>query len=86
MKQEIVYYKCIFRPTLWWIGNETSATHYLCQKKDCSFRVKGIGGIKPDMKYKFNEDEIEAIRAKHPEFDMLFKLKETKIYHFGGGE
>lgn len=83
-RQQEVYYKCILRPKLWWTGNETNAKHYLCQKKDKSFRVVGIGGIKHDMKYKFTDDDIELIRSTHPEFDMLFRLQETKIYTLGG--
>ncbi len=79
-RYEIVYYKCILRPKLWWMGNESDAKHYLVQKKDYSFRVVGLSGIRQAMKYKFTEDDIEMIRAKHPEFDMLFQLKETRTY------
>lgn len=85
-KNEIGRYKCILRPKLWWMGNESDAKHYLVQKKDNSFRVKGLSSIQPDMKYKFTEDDIEMIRAKHPEFDMLFQLKETRVYIHGGEE
>lgn len=85
-KQEVRFYKCILRPTLWWAGDESSVKHYLVQKKDKSFRVVGIGGIKPDMKYRFTEEEITAIKTKHPEFYMLFRLKEERIYIFGGEE
>lgn len=85
-KQEVRFYKCVLRPTLWWTGNESSAKHYLVQKKDKSFRTVGVGGIKHDMKYRFTEEEIETIRTKHPEFDMLFRLKETRVYTFGGKE
>ena len=76
-RRRVSVYKCILRPKLWWMGNESNAKHYLCQKKDFSFRVVGISGIKHDMKFKFTEDDIEQIRQAHPEFDMLFKLKET---------
>lgn len=85
-KYEIKYYKCILRPKLWWMGNESDVKHYLVQKKDYSFRIVGLGGIRHDMKYKFTEDDIEMIRAKHPEFDMLFRLKETRVYIYGGEE
>lgn len=83
-QHEAVYYKCILRPKLWWMGNESEAKHYLVQKKDYSFRIKGLSSIRYDMKYKFTEDDIEMIRAKHPEFDMLFQLKETRVYIHGG--
>lgn len=86
MSDRPVYYKCVLRPTLWWMGNETNAKHYLCQMKDKSYRIRGIGGIKHDMKFRFYEDEIEAIRAMHPEFDMLFKIQETRIYNYRGEE
>lgn len=85
-KHEIKNYKCILRPKLWWMGNERDAKHYLIQKKDNSFRVVGLSRIQPDMKYKFTEDDIEMIRAKHPEFDMLFYLKENRSLYYGGGE
>lgn len=81
-KQEERFYKCILRPTLWWTGNESAAKHYLVQKKDKSFRVVGTSGIKHDMKYRFTDDDIEMIRAKHPEFDMLFRVKETRVYAY----
>jgi hypothetical protein len=68
------------------MGNESDAKHYLVQKKDYSFRVVCLGRIQHDMKYKFTEDDIEMIRAKHPEFDMLFYLKETRVYIHGGEE
>ena len=58
-RYEIVYYKCILRPKLWWMGNESDAKHYLVQKKDYSFRVVGLSGIRQAMKYKFTEDDIE---------------------------
>lgn len=79
-RYEIRYYKCMLRPKLWWMGNESDAKHYLVQKKDHSFRVVSLSGIQPDMKYKFTQDDIEIIRAKHPEFDLLFQLKETRTY------
>ena len=85
-KQDVRFYKCILRPTLWWTGNESSAKHYLVQKKDKSFRTVGVSGIKHDDKYKFTEEEIETIRIKHPGFDMLFRLKETRVYTYGGEE
>ena len=85
-KHDIRCYKCILRPKLWWIGNESDAKHYLVQKKDYSFRIVGISGIRHDMKYKFTEDDIEMIRAKHPEFDMLFQVKETRVYIHRGKE
>lgn len=85
-KYEIKYYKCILRPKLWWMGNESNAKHYLIQKKDHSFRVIGISGIRHDFKYRFTENDIEMIRAKHPEFDMLFQLKETRVYIHRGEE
>jgi hypothetical protein len=85
-KHEIRYYKCVLRPKLWWMGNESNAKHYLVQKKDYSFRIVGLSGIRYDMKYKFTEDDIEMIRAKHPEFDMLFRMEETRAYMPRGKE
>ena len=76
----VIRYKVLYKYPFWWYGDERNLKRYLCMGKGGNYRVKALSQLRGIEKHHFTPEEIRRLRIAHPEFDLLFELKETYVY------